>query len=765
MAIALDEVLISTLSHDEEATYDVITSTSRRLFAGQSSHLFIAEPRETNLRLVATTGGTTPLPEVVEAASLIAPSFLSEKPPTIAIPLRNSTSRLIGMLLITLAGNIDVDHSSAVLEQSILLWRRHVVRGLEFLRLSCTYYNLRNAIKQAQTMPEMVNAILDAAMRVADSDRAEMSLFDPKRDELYVIGESSIYTTCTVSKQVKDESVIRQMFYSYRSSEILRSGPELFKSRGDERTCCQIILRWQFSGTALGFLSVESFESSYSGQEHKEELVVLLKAVEEYVKCYKKQPLLDGFGWPTTQHSYSLDTLLETVLTSLHDGYGFRHAILYTPEEPKRLRCRASLGCRLLPIPAQTFWYQFDDESAAAHVFNDTTNEVYISRAPWNDILFSRWGLTFFQILDAVLVTPMLYADRKVGVIVAWGSNQDLRLGDENLLISFANLAAAAIHNFDANLNRLETFHSLVEKLPLPVFRKDKNSKFTYANPEFCRDLRGSPPLSAVIGRGDHDFYPQADADKYVSDDRKVLDEGIFFEDAEINLGREVDVLKLPVRDTEGQIVELQCIYRPRRFRKIFERASQGIYQSTPDGRYLTANDALAKMLGYDNAEALTSHVNDIAQQVYWDPKDRESFKKEMQSQKVIHDFPYRARRTTPKGDEMIWLRETAKMITDPQQKVYYEGFVQDMTEQRRDEELRVRSEIQSIVGELAVTYGHHLGQPLVTAQNMVQSLLNSEEHNTAKLLAILERINGVLKGYGDFHSCAEMMKAWSSLT
>ncbi|HUD81870.1 MAG TPA: PAS domain S-box protein, partial [Candidatus Saccharimonadales bacterium] len=59
-------------------------------------------------------------------------------------------------------------------------------------------------------------------------------------------------------------------------------------------------------------------------------------------------------------------------------------------------------------------------------------------------------------------------------------------------------------------------------------------------------------------------------------------------------------------------------------YRGLFENAIEGIYQSTPDGRYLTVNAALARMYGYERPEEMTGEVSDIQKQIYVDPACRE---------------------------------------------------------------------------------------------------------------------------------------------
>ena len=62
------------------------------------------------------------------------------------------------------------------------------------------------------------------------------------------------------------------------------------------------------------------------------------------------------------------------------------------------------------------------------------------------------------------------------------------------------------------------------------------------------------------------------------------------------------------------------------KYRSIFENAGEGIFQSTPDGRYITANPALARIYGCDSPEEVTAKFTDIERQLYVDPVRRNEF-------------------------------------------------------------------------------------------------------------------------------------------
>ncbi len=116
----------------------------------------------------------------------------------------------------------------------------------------------------------------------------------------------------------------------------------------------------------------------------------------------------------------------------------------------------------------------------------------------------------------------------------------------------------------EALRNSEALYHSLVESLPLSVFRKDLQGRFTFANRRFCESL--GRPLDQILGRTDHAFYPAELAAKYHRDDERVLHTGAVFEDVEEHQqpdGRRlsVQVLKVPIYDFKGALIGTQGLF------------------------------------------------------------------------------------------------------------------------------------------------------------------------------------------------------------
>jgi len=120
------------------------------------------------------------------------------------------------------------------------------------------------------------------------------------------------------------------------------------------------------------------------------------------------------------------------------------------------------------------------------------------------------------------------------------------------------------------------------------------------------------------------------------------------------------------------------------KFRRLFENAIEGIFQATPDGRYLSVNPALARMCGYASPAEMTESIHDIGAQIYVDLQRRDEFERIMEARGSVEDFEYQARR---KDGTRIWIAKNARAVRDANGKITsYEGTMEDITERKRAE-------------------------------------------------------------------------------
>ncbi|WP_442948009.1 PAS domain-containing sensor histidine kinase [Nostoc sp.] len=150
------------------------------------------------------------------------------------------------------------------------------------------------------------------------------------------------------------------------------------------------------------------------------------------------------------------------------------------------------------------------------------------------------------------------------------------------------------------------------------------------------------------------------------------------------------------------------------KYRSIFENAVEGIFQSTPNGRYITANPALARIYGYSLPEEVTANFTDI-EQLYVDPNRRAEFVRLMEKYGSVSEFESQIYR---QDGSIVWISEKAYAVLDEQGKLlYYEGLIEDITQRKQtEEELRVFFHAVS----------HDLRNPVLGTLMVLKNLLNS---------------------------------------
>jgi PAS domain S-box-containing protein len=173
-----------------------------------------------------------------------------------------------------------------------------------------------------------------------------------------------------------------------------------------------------------------------------------------------------------------------------------------------------------------------------------------------------------------------------------------------------------------------------------------------------------------------------------------------------------------PVRDTLGNIqgvgglvkditqikqAEQALIRAEEKYRSIYENAVEGIFQSTLGGHYLSVNSAMARIFGYSSPEDMIASVSSgIERRIYADPERRAEFVRVLESSDIIQNFEAQMLR---KDGTPIWTNTNARAVRDSAGTlVYYEGFVEDVTDRKRtlealrDSEARYRMLLEQAV-------------------------------------------------------------------
>lgn len=290
-------------------------------------------------------------------------------------------------------------------------------------------------------------------------------------------------------------------------------------------------------------------------------------------------------------------------------------------------------------------------------------------------------------------------------------------------LMGRSELALAPTHAEESKRLGERFFQFILEDISELIVRFLPDGTLTYVNDAYCRyygktheELIGSNFISSAV-----DDFPQklrAHLQSFTPDQpviafeqydvlpngekrwREWVDRAFFDQDGRVlefqSTGRDI---------TERKRAEEELRAAEEKYRNIFEHAMEAITQTTPEGRYITANPAAARILGYDSPDDLISTVNDLDHQFYVQPGRRQEFKTLMEKHGAVSGFESEVYR---REGATIWILENSQAIRDERGNLlYYEGTAQDITERKRAEE-RIQNQLNRLSAlreiDLAIT-------------------------------------------------------------
>ena len=131
--------------------------------------------------------------------------------------------------------------------------------------------------------------------------------------------------------------------------------------------------------------------------------------------------------------------------------------------------------------------------------------------------------------------------------------------------------------------------------------------------------------------------------------------------------------------DTEAKLNHMETKYL-----SIFHNAVEGIFLTTPLGRYLDVNPALATIYGFSSPSELICYFKDIKQQLYVDPERRDEFSRILKRDGKVTGFESQVRK---KEGDIIWITENARAVYGKNSEIsYYEGTVMDISARKQAE-------------------------------------------------------------------------------
>jgi len=151
------------------------------------------------------------------------------------------------------------------------------------------------------------------------------------------------------------------------------------------------------------------------------------------------------------------------------------------------------------------------------------------------------------------------------------------------------------------------------------------------------------------------------------------------------------------IMDITEQVSKAQALEEAKeRYRAIFANASEGIFQSSPEGKFLTVNPAAARIFGFTSPDEMVCERSDITRQSYVDPRRRADFIREIERRGLVNGFECEVFR---KDGSKVWISENARAVRDASGRtLYFEGTIQDISKRKRaEEQLREQAELLNL--------------------------------------------------------------------
>lgn len=199
-----------------------------------------------------------------------------------------------------------------------------------------------------------------------------------------------------------------------------------------------------------------------------------------------------------------------------------------------------------------------------------------------------------------------------------------------------------------------------------------------------------------------------------------------------VTLNGRRSVLVLPFDLTAKIRAEEALRESEARYRTLFENAIGGIYRATADGRVVTANPALARMLGFsDPDEMIRWYAEQAGSGFYANPARRSEFLSQLGEGDSVANFESEVR---TKDGRILWIAENVRAVRDSTGRLLYcEGFVSDITPRRQLESEFQRASKLEAVGILAGGIAHDFNNILtVVLGNITLAEMDTDAHGPA---------------------------------
>ncbi|MCL6566002.1 MAG: PAS domain S-box protein [Acidobacteriia bacterium] len=418
--------------------------------------------------------------------------------------------------------------------------------------------------------------------------------------------------------------------------------------------------------------------------------------------------LITTSGMQTLQIEKVLNEVLQHLVASLNATHGQVRLLEGGDQEPE-LVLRAATGCS--PDFLEQRRRVRASEPWARRVLESST--PIIARPDTPDREVRQWMTA--ERLCVLALVRLPGQDRTIGLLgIGCHTPRVFRDDELSFLVNVANLLGLTVQNVwlfqhvsEAQRQWANTFDSITD----PILVHDNAYRVLRVNRAVGDRLGVDPgtlagqPMTSILRRGER-FWRMCPYCEHAAGKGDTLDP--FF-------GGYLLVSNAEVRDGTGQragtihvLKDVTALYRAEQmYRSLFENVREGVFISTPEGRFVDFNDAFMRILGYEDRDELMN--TDIASTLYVRPADRERLKQLLFEHGSVSNYEYQLRR---RDGEIIDVSESSIATRDAQGRVVaYQGFVLDITARKQaEQEIRRRNRELMVLNSIAMTLSQSLG-------------------------------------------------------
>jgi len=441
-----------------------------------------------------------------------------------------------------------------------------------------------------------------------------------------------------------------------------------------------------------------------------------------------------------------VDEALQGVLHHLVESLNASHGIVFLADEPAKpaaLTVRAAVGFsdrfrkqngRLSPTES---WAQQAFQQETPITFYPDTGEPAVR--DWMEA----------EKISAIVFVRVPGKDAPLGLLgIGSSASRKFENEEERYLVNVANLMGLTAQNValveTATVNRrqwLDTFDSIDDLILVHAL----DGQILRVNRALTERLGVEPP--ALVGHNVRDVLRQSDsmwsrcpycegvAGKVEAVDPTfggyfLATDSALYDSAGGRLGT-IHVLKDVTLRRQAE----------NKYRTLFEKVQEGVFISTPEGRFLDFNDAFMRILGYDSHDELLRE--DISAHLYVNAADRERRQRLLNDYGEVVDFEFQFRR---RDGEIRTAHESSFATRDETGgAIAYQGFLLDVTEHKQAEwDIRRRNRALLALNSI----GELLGQSAALEDGLAAVLLKVTELFSADVASVyfLDEGAGALK-------------------